>query len=85
MLTGFGIPKLFTEAEVYHVKDVGVILQAHKKVFGLDIPMDMVFGVQDFQSFDHLNCKHENGFDSKPFPANEKQVFQGWTQHFHDS
>lgn len=47
---GFGVSVFPAESVVYQVDQVGVFLNSDEEVFRLDIPMDIMFGVELFQT-----------------------------------
>jgi len=50
MLMSFAVSILFSQTEIQHIKDIGSFSKTNQEVIGLDISMDIVSTVNEFDS-----------------------------------
>ena len=74
---------LFGEAEINEEHFVAVAPDAHQKVVGLDVPMDEVLVVDEFDARNHLIGEHEYGLHGKAARAKVEQVLQTGPEQVH--
>lgn len=67
---------LFGEPEVNDVQNMGVLASAHQKVVGLDVSVEDVFFVKDFDSIDHLLSNLQDCLQGELFAVFYEEIFK---------
>jgi len=85
VLEGSGVPVSLGQTEIDAVNKVTVTAATvGDKIGGLDIAMDQVAGVHEFDALEHLVGDHEHGLEGESSAAFVELVLEGGTEEVHD-
>ena len=76
MLSSLGIPKPLCKTEVNHVHVMLLLANAYQEIIWFYVPVEEVTRMNEFNSLQHLVCKHQNCFQGEFALTVVKQVFQ---------